>query len=51
VRVTIAYPRIQASSSLTAQVAGQRASRITLTVEPTDGLKRTTRLTARLNPS
>ncbi|MBV9943392.1 MAG: putative Ig domain-containing protein [Solirubrobacterales bacterium] len=51
VRVTIAYPQLQASSGLAAQVAGHRAPRLTLTVKPADALKRTTWLTARLNPS
>lgn len=51
VHLTIIYPQIQATSSLSAQVARHGAGRLTLTVKPTDTLKRTTRLTARLNPS
>jgi hypothetical protein len=51
VGVTIAYPRIEASDSLAAQVARHRPSRVALTVQVTDALKFTTRLTSRVKAS
>jgi subtilase family serine protease len=50
IHVTIAYPRLQASGGLVAQIARHRASRLTLTVHTTDALRLTTRLTAKVRP-
>ncbi len=50
VHVTIGYPRLQAGGSLVADMARHNASRVSLTVRATDGLKRTTRLTAKVKP-
>jgi Pro-kumamolisin, activation domain/Putative Ig domain len=51
VRVTIAYPRIEASDSLAAQVALHRSSRVALAVQVTDAGNLTTKLSAKLRPS
>jgi hypothetical protein len=50
VRVTITYPLIAASDSLVAQVASHHSSQVALTVQVTDALSLTTRLTSRLTP-
>jgi subtilase family serine protease len=51
VRVTIASPRLAASGSLTAALAGHHATRVTLTLRVTDAGRRTTRLSAKVKPS
>jgi hypothetical protein len=51
IHVTVAYPRLQASDGLVAQVAGHHASRLQLTVRTTDALKLATRLTPKVSPS
>jgi hypothetical protein len=50
VHVTIAYPRMKADSRLAAAVASRRSARLTITVRPTDALRRTTNLTAKIRP-
>jgi hypothetical protein len=50
-RVTITYPRIEASDSLAALVVRHGASRVALAVKVTDALKLTTRLTSQVKPS
>lgn len=50
IHVTIAYPRLKADSRLAAEVASRRSSRVTITVRPTDALKRTTNLAAKIRP-
>ena len=50
VRVTIAYPRLKSAGSLSAQVAGHKASRVTVTVHVTDAGRLATKLTSKLKP-
>ena len=49
--VTIADPRLAASSGLVAAAAGHRAGRVVITVGTSDALKRTTRVTGKVKPS
>ena len=49
--VTVSSPRLAASGSLTAAIAGHRAALVTLTVRLTDARKLTHRLTAKTRPS
>lgn len=51
VHVTIAYPRIRASSSLAPLIASHHSSPVTLTVRATDALQLTTKLTGRVKAS
>ncbi len=51
VHVTISSPRLAASSSLTAALAGHHTERVTVTVRVTDAGKVTTRLSKKLKPS
>ncbi|MBV9605081.1 MAG: putative Ig domain-containing protein [Solirubrobacterales bacterium] len=48
--VTVSYPRLQATGGLVADAARHRASRLSLTVRPTDALARTTRLSTKVRP-
>jgi subtilase family serine protease len=50
VRVTISYPRLKSGGSLSAQVAGHKASRLTITVHATDAGKLATKLTSKIKP-
>jgi subtilase family serine protease len=50
VHVTISYPRLQSTSSLAAQLARRRSTRVTISVRVTDGASRATKLTARVKP-
>jgi subtilase family serine protease len=50
VHVTITYPKLQAGGSLISDLARHHVSRVALTVRATDALKRTTRLTAKVEP-
>ena len=50
-RVTISWPRLAASDSLTAALARHRATRVTMTFRVTDAASLTTRLSRKIKPS